>query len=105
MTTFHARKATQVIKFEETHCLITIDYLFKGKPKTLIVDKVENVDLMELIDGDVCQFDAIILAAQHEVNMSTTKYLDITKPDSLFELMADITRTHAKAMYGINVNI
>jgi hypothetical protein len=101
--TFHeALKLTQHVDHKETGNLISIDYFFKGKPKVLIVDKQENTDLMELVDGEVSQYDAIKLAAMHEVNISNRGYLDFVKPGSLFEEIAALARRNNEILYGVN---
>lgn len=97
MTTYALRKQIEVVEFFENDGIIAIHYQKNGEPRFLPVDKVENTELMELIDGQVCQFDAINLVVAHEMNLANQKVLNITKPDTLFEDICGIVRTHNAA--------
>jgi hypothetical protein len=56
---------------------------------------------MELYDNELCQYSAIEIAAQHEVNLENRGYLDLVKPGSLFEEIAALARRNNELQYGV----
>jgi len=83
--------------FQDLTFTLVIAYrIFGGKEKGLIIDKEKNKDLMQWYSGKLNQYDAINMVASHEQEIELRGYLDLTKPDSLFESIAAIVRDENK---------
>lgn len=102
MTRSQIAKQISEVKFQETHDTVNISYLINGHQRHLLVDKIENVDLVELIDeGPVCLFEAINMVIYHEQQKQNERVIDLTSPQGLFEQIANIARYHNKSIYGV----
>ena len=77
MTTHQLRKQIEVYLILETEDTINIDYWKGDQQKHLIVDRQENTNLMQFVDGKVSQWDAINMVCAHEMDCWMVQRFDM----------------------------
>jgi hypothetical protein len=97
MTTESLRKEIKVLDYYEDQHTIVVKYTKCGELKLLPVDKTENTELMEIVEGPISQWDALSLAIHHELILADQEYDRCLKEGSLFQMFADIAISHARA--------
>lgn len=68
-TTHDLRKKIEVLGTSESDTHIGIYYRCGEQYKHLMVDRKLHTELMQFVDGPVCQWDAINIAVEHERNV------------------------------------